>query len=53
MNKWLEDFSYRITISPLIFFKAGLIAVLIAIVTISWQSIKAAIANPVNSLRNE
>lgn len=53
MNKWLEDFSYRITISPLIFLKAGLIAIVIALITISWQSVKAATMNPVKSLRNE
>jgi putative ABC transport system permease protein len=53
MNKWLEGFAYRITIGPVIFLEAGLIALGIAIITISWQSFKAAIANPVQSLRNE
>jgi putative ABC transport system permease protein len=53
MNKWLEGFAYRITIGPVIFLEAGLIAMGIAFLTISWQSFKAAIANPVQSLRNE
>jgi len=53
MNKWLQNFAYRITISWWIFALAGLIAVFIAIVTVSFQSIKAAIANPVDSLRSE
>jgi len=53
MNKWLEDFAYRTHISWLIFFIAGSIAVVIALITISFQSIKAAVANPVKSLRTE
>lgn len=53
MNKWLQNFAYRITISWWIFALAGVIAVFIAIVTVSFQSIKAAIANPVSSLRSE
>jgi putative ABC transport system permease protein len=53
MNQWLNDFPYRISISPLIFLKSGLIAILIAVLTISWQSVTAAIANPVDSLRDE
>ena len=53
MNKWLEDFAYRINISWRVFLVAGLIAVVIALITISFQSIKAAIANPVKSLRTE
>jgi putative ABC transport system permease protein len=53
MNKWLQDFAYRISISWWIFVLAGVIAVLIALLTISFQSIKAAIANPVKSLRTE
>jgi len=52
-NKWLEDFAYRINISGWIFFIAGMIAILIALATVSVQSIKAAIANPVKSLRTE
>ena len=53
MNSWLKDFPYRVNISLWIFFGAGLIAVIIALVTISFQAIKAAIANPVKSLRTE
>ncbi len=53
MDKWLADFAYRITISWWIFALAGVSAVLIALLTVSWQSIKAAVANPVKSLRSE
>lgn len=53
MNRWLDDFAYRIEIGPGIFLQAGLIALVIALVTISWQSVRAALANPVKSLRNE
>jgi putative ABC transport system permease protein len=53
MNKWLQDFAYRINISWWVFVLAGVVAILIALFTISFQSIKAAIANPVKSLRTE
>ncbi|MEJ7683120.1 MAG: FtsX-like permease family protein [Segetibacter sp.] len=53
MNKWLQDFAYRINISWWIFMVAGLVAVLIALITVSFQAIKAAVANPVKSLRTE
>jgi putative ABC transport system permease protein len=53
MNNWLRDFAYRISISWWIFFGAGLLAVLIALFTISFQAIRAAMANPVKSLRTE
>ncbi|MGB3150391.1 MAG: FtsX-like permease family protein, partial [Maribacter sp.] len=53
MNKWLEDFSYRIEISWWVLLLAGLLAIAIAILTVSYQSIKAAIVNPVKSLRTE
>jgi ABC-type antimicrobial peptide transport system permease subunit len=53
MNKWLEDFAYRINISWWIFIAVGFFALLIALITVSFQSIKAAIANPVKSLRTE
>jgi putative ABC transport system permease protein len=53
MNSWLQDFAYRIRIHWWLFFVAGLIALLIALITISFQSIKAALANPVESLRSE
>jgi putative ABC transport system permease protein len=53
MNSWLRDFAYRIHLSWWIFALAAIIALLIAAVTISLQTIRASIANPVNSLRNE
>ena len=53
MNKWLQDFAYRINIGWWIFLSAGVIALLIALVTVSSQAIKAAVANPVKSLRTE
>jgi putative ABC transport system permease protein len=53
MNKWLEEFVYRIHISWWMFAGAGLLALLIALFTISFQAIKAATANPVKSLRTE
>lgn len=53
MDKWLQDFAYRIEISWWIFALSGGIALLIALVTVSFQAIKAATANPVESLRYE
>ncbi len=53
MNKWLQDYTYRINIDWGIFLIAGLLAIIIALLTVSYQSIKAAVANPVNSLRTE
>jgi len=53
MSKWLQNFEYRIAISWWVFVLAGLAAVLIALLTVSYQAIKAAIANPVKSLRTE
>jgi len=53
MNQWLADFAYKIEISPGIFLLAGGLALLIALATVSWQSIRAALANPVDSLRSE
>ena len=53
MNSWLHDFAYRINIQWWIFLIAGIIALLIAVITISVQSVKAALANPVRSLRSE
>jgi putative ABC transport system permease protein len=53
MDHWLEDFAYRTTLSWWIFLLAAVLALLIAIVTISLQTIKASIANPVKSLRTE
>jgi putative ABC transport system permease protein len=53
MNKWLENFAYRIDIGWWVFVLAGGLALLIALVTVSTQAIKAALANPVESLRYE
>jgi len=53
MHSWLQDFAYRITIGWWIFLAAGAIAFLIAFITVSSQAIKAALANPVKSLRTE
>jgi putative ABC transport system permease protein len=53
MNDWLKDFAYRTTISWWIYVTAGVLALVIALATISFQAIKAALANPVKSLRTE
>ena len=53
MNKWLDSFAYRVNIHWATFVIAAVASILIAWLTMSYQSIKAAIANPVNSLRNE
>jgi putative ABC transport system permease protein len=53
MNRWLQDFAYRINVTWGTFIFVALVSVFIALVTISFQSIKAAIANPVKSLRSE
>jgi putative ABC transport system permease protein len=53
VHRWLQDYAYRIDISWWIFVSAVLLAVVIALVTISFQAIKAAVANPVKSLRTE
>ena len=53
MNKWLQGYNYRITISWWTFFMAGALALLIALMTVSYQAIKAAVANPVKTLRTE
>lgn len=53
MNKWLEGFAYRMEIHPWIFILAGCVALFVAVVTISYQSIKSAVMNPVSSLRSE
>ena len=53
MNKWLQSFAYRINISWWIFLVAGVIAIFIAVITVSFHAIKAAVANPVESLRSE
>lgn len=53
MSQWLQDFAHRIEIGPSVFAIAGGVALLIALATVSWQSIKAALMNPVNSLKSE
>jgi putative ABC transport system permease protein len=53
MQKWLQDFAYRITIGWWMFVAAAVIALVIALFTVSFQAIKAALANPVNTLRTE
>jgi putative ABC transport system permease protein len=53
MNKWLQDFAYRIHISWWVFAAAGMAALVIAMLTVSFQAIRAAVANPVKSLRTE
>jgi putative ABC transport system permease protein len=53
MHKWLQDFAYKVNISWWVFLLAAIVALLIAILTMSFQAIKAAVANPVKSLRTE
>jgi putative ABC transport system permease protein len=53
MTKWLQDFAYRITISWWVFALSGIVAIAIALFTMSFQSVKAATTNPVKSLRSE
>ncbi len=53
MHNWLQSFAYRITISWWVFAAAGIVAVLTAVVTVSYHAIRAGVANPVNSLRSE
>jgi len=53
MHQWLQNYAYRIDISILVFIGAPLIAILVAVITVIWQSYQAAVANPVKSLRYE
>ncbi len=53
MNNWLQDFNYRINIEWWVFIVAGIASIAIALITVSTQAIKAAISNPVKSLRTE
>jgi putative ABC transport system permease protein len=53
VDNWLSGFEYRIDVDPLVFIGSGVIAIVIAWLTVSYQSIKAAASNPVNSLRYE
>ncbi len=52
-HKWLQDFAYRVDIRWQVFGIAGLLALVIALLTVSFQAVKAAMANPVKSLRTE
>lgn len=53
MNKWLENFAYRTSIQWWVFVAVGVLAVAIALATVSFQAIRAAVANPVESLKSE
>jgi putative ABC transport system permease protein len=53
MYKWLSDYNYRVTISPWVFIIAALLTIAISLITVSFQAVKAALANPVKSLRSE
>jgi putative ABC transport system permease protein len=53
MQKWLQDYTYRISITWDVFAISGVLVLMIALITICWQAIKAAVANPVKSLRSE
>jgi putative ABC transport system permease protein len=53
MNKWLSDYAYRIQISWWMIALAGMLVIMISILTVSFQAVKAAISNPVKSLRSE
>jgi len=53
MNRWLQDFAYKTAISWWIFAAAGILVVLVALITVSWESFRAARRNPVETLRYE
>jgi len=53
MHEWLQNYAYRIDINWWVFIAAAMLALLIALITISFQAIRAAVANPVKSLRKE
>jgi len=53
VHRWLQDYAYRVNISWWVFVIAGALAMLIALITTSFQAIRAAVANPVKSLRTE
>jgi len=53
LHNWLQQYDYRIAINPFVFIIAGIAAIMITIITISFQAIKAAVANPAKSLRTE
>jgi putative ABC transport system permease protein len=53
MNQWLESFAYRVNMNMVMFLLAGLVSILIAMLTVGYKSIMASMANPVQSLRSE
>jgi putative ABC transport system permease protein len=53
MHKWLENYPYRVAIQWQVFVFAGILSITISVLTVSYQAIKAAVANPVKSLRTE
>jgi putative ABC transport system permease protein len=53
MTRWLQNFAYKMSLGLGIFFLSGLLAFAIALATVSYQSIKAAVSDPINSLRYE
>jgi len=53
VQKWLQDFAYRVEISWIIFLIAGVVSLMVALITVTFQSVKAALANPVDSLKYE
>ena len=53
VNSWLDGFAYMVEVNPLIFIASGIVAIVIAWLTVSYQAIKAAATNSVNSLRYE
>lgn len=53
MNEWLADFAYRVDISADLFIGAALITILMVMITVSWQSVKASLSNPIKGLRHE
>jgi ABC-type antimicrobial peptide transport system permease subunit len=53
MRNWLDSYAYRINISWIVFVAAGILALIIAMITVSFQAVKAAVSNPVKSIRTE
>jgi putative ABC transport system permease protein len=53
MHRWLQDFAYRVSVTAGYFVAAGAIALGITLATVSWQAVKAAVANPIKSLRQD
>ena len=53
MNQWLSDFAYQVSINPVVFIMAGVTVVVIAFISVFYQSLKAAVVNPSETLRNE